>query len=111
MLTVEQLTVEQRLAKLEATARRWRLAALGLAGVVVLGVGMGADGDAFPKIIRANMFEAVDSNGTVVGQFGIARVDGVPGFVVKSKDGKSNTMILPGGPIGVTNDGNTSFVK
>jgi len=97
MLTVEQrLTVEERLAKLERTAKRWRLAALGLAGCVVCVVGMGADGDAFPKVLRTNLLIIEDENGRRGGAIGYAKPGDEIFLGLKGRDGNSYTSIKPG---------------
>jgi hypothetical protein len=90
------LTVEQRLERLEATARRWRLAALGLAGVVVLGVGMGADAQ-FPKVIEANAFIVRDDAGKMVGMFGVPNKGDTSFLTIWDREQKGNTVIVPGG--------------
>ncbi len=112
MLESKGLTIEQRLAKLERTARRWRLAALGLAGCVVCVVGMGAADDPFPKVVKANMFYAEDENGNPIGFFGVAKRGDVPNLILIDKNGKGATTIQPGveGFKVVTPEGKTVFI-
>ena len=89
-------TIEERLAKLEATARRWRLAALGLAGVVVLTVGMGAAEIPLQKIIRTNLLVIEDDNGEIRATFGFVKVNDIPTLAIRGRDEKSRTIIQGG---------------
>jgi len=97
MGTIEGRTIEQRLAKLERTARRWRLAALGLAGCVVCVVGMGAADDPFPKVVEANSFVVRDERGEMVGFFGVKNRGDRSLIAVWDREQKGNTIIVPGG--------------
>lgn len=96
MGTIEGLTVEQRLAKLERIARRWRLASLGLAGCVVCVVGMGAAEDEFPKVVTANSFAVRYEDGSLAGMFGVSDKGQGSMFILIDRDQKSKTVIVPG---------------
>lgn len=60
-------TIEQRLAALEVSARRWKVSAVGLAMAVVGVVSMGAnEGDSVLETVKAKSIQAIDSQGRTV---------------------------------------------
>jgi len=95
-------TIEERLAKLERTARRWRLAALGLAGCVVCVVGMGADGDSdskdviFKGAIQTTALTIIDKDGNPRALIGYPSDKDEMTFLLVGRDGNSGTVMWPG---------------
>ena len=93
-------TFEQRLAALERSARLWKVAAVGMAVVIVGMVSMGAaEQEKISDVIAAKSFLIFNKEGTeCVGRFGTSTdADGKDfgGIKVESHDG-SSTAILPG---------------
>lgn len=73
----DAITLDRRLAALERTVRRQRVGLLSLA--LVLGVvGLASWRAAYPEVLRAQRFIAMDDRGNEVGHFGFEREGEVP---------------------------------
>ena len=64
------MSVETRLAALEASARRWRAAAVVMGLALTAVVGVGAADVAVPELVKARAFQVVDAGGRVIGSIG-----------------------------------------
>jgi hypothetical protein len=104
--------IEARLARLERSARRWRL--IGAAAVVVM-VGMGAaEANKVPEEIRAKCFVVEGYDGEMRGTFGFTSENDRTGtMILVGADGKQMVGIAPGLPRikFVKADGTTTFVE
>lgn len=104
------MDVEQRLAKLERSVKRWKFAAVCLLVVGLCGAGYNAT---VPDEIRARAFVVEGYNGEPVGVFGYLKKDGQCVFGISTNDLKSNTFIYPGSKkISITDSkGVDSFIE
>lgn len=105
-------TLEARVARLEKSARRWKLATIGLllgGGAVAVG---GAVADPVVDTIRAKRIHVVNDQGTAVGILAASEGDGI--LLLKSKEGGrlvSATATAKGSNIHVDHaNGKTAFV-
>lgn len=91
-------SLENRVAKLERAARRYRLAFF---AAVVLAVGMGAKFavmDAEFGVVKAKKFELTDSKGTAIGGFYVSTSEGkeITTLMVTESAKKRAVVITPG---------------
>lgn len=97
-------TLEARVARLEKSARRWRLVAAG-ACVALLGVvGLGAAQQQRPSAITATRLTLVDAKGDEIAYFGPVGSTGSTELRFKAKSDGPDRVILS------TSNGGTSLV-
>jgi len=96
----KERSIEERLAGVEGSLRRWKFACAALA---LVAVGVAADGGAVVKdaefgTVKAKAFVVVDSKGKTLGSFG-READGQVGeygyFAIGDEKG-SKTLLIPG---------------
>ena len=88
-------TVEQRLESLEKSARRYRLATVVLALVIVAGVTMGQTGSDISDVVKTRRVEVYDDAGNMVvliantehgGMMGVSNVAGEPKVAIANTE-------------------------
>jgi hypothetical protein len=101
--TTTTATIEARLARLEATARRWRLLACGLVVAVCAMGAADAGKEAHFDVVTAKSFQCVDSDLRTVAVMACSKTETNPGFgMISIRDPNSGTetelvtMLLPG---------------